>query len=210
MREHIKADEPFAREDVTAGEALERFAREGQDYKVELIEDLVRERGRRHRLASTRTARSPTSAAARTRRHRAHQGVQAAVRRRRLLARRRQPPDAHPHLRHRVLHARRTSTRTSSGSSRPARATTASSAGARPVHVLRVSPGSPFWLPNGMASGTSSSALARARTARAATARSRRRSSTTSSCGSSPATGTSTARTCTSPRSRTARWASSR
>ena len=45
MREHIKADEPFAREDVPVGTALERFMREGQDYKVELIEDLVRDQG---------------------------------------------------------------------------------------------------------------------------------------------------------------------
>jgi threonyl-tRNA synthetase len=45
MREHVKADETFEREDVTAGTALERFVREGQDYKVELIEDLVRDNG---------------------------------------------------------------------------------------------------------------------------------------------------------------------
>src|SRR4051794_25387312 len=45
MREHIKADEPFVRQDVTAGEAIERFVREGQDYKVELIEDLIRDEG---------------------------------------------------------------------------------------------------------------------------------------------------------------------
>src|SRR3712207_4178371 len=45
MREHVKADEPFEREDVTPGAALERFVREGQDYKVELIEDLVRDNG---------------------------------------------------------------------------------------------------------------------------------------------------------------------
>ncbi len=45
MRAHVKADEPFTREDVSAGDALERFVREGQDYKVELIEDLVRDRG---------------------------------------------------------------------------------------------------------------------------------------------------------------------
>ena len=45
MREHIAADEPFVREDVEAGSALERFRREGQDYKVELIEDLVRDQG---------------------------------------------------------------------------------------------------------------------------------------------------------------------
>jgi threonyl-tRNA synthetase len=45
MREHVEADEPFVRDDVTPGEALERFARAGQDYKVELIEDLVRDQG---------------------------------------------------------------------------------------------------------------------------------------------------------------------
>jgi len=45
MREHVKADEPFVREEVRAGEALERFVREGQDYKVELIDDLVRDEG---------------------------------------------------------------------------------------------------------------------------------------------------------------------
>jgi threonyl-tRNA synthetase len=45
MRDHVKADEPFVREDVAVGEALERFVREGQDYKVELIEDLVRDEG---------------------------------------------------------------------------------------------------------------------------------------------------------------------
>ena len=43
MREHVKADEPFVREDVPVAEALERFRDEGQDYKVELIEDLVRD-----------------------------------------------------------------------------------------------------------------------------------------------------------------------
>jgi threonyl-tRNA synthetase len=42
MREHIKADEPFVREEVTPGVALERFLGEHQDYKVELIEDLVK------------------------------------------------------------------------------------------------------------------------------------------------------------------------
>jgi threonyl-tRNA synthetase len=45
MREHIAADEPFTREDVPVAEALERFRAEGQDYKVELIEDLVRDDG---------------------------------------------------------------------------------------------------------------------------------------------------------------------
>jgi threonyl-tRNA synthetase len=45
MREHIAADEPFVREEVAAGEALERFLSEGQDYKVELIEDLIKTEG---------------------------------------------------------------------------------------------------------------------------------------------------------------------
>ncbi len=45
MREHIEADEPFVRQDVSAGDALERFVQEGQDYKVELIEDLIRAQG---------------------------------------------------------------------------------------------------------------------------------------------------------------------
>jgi threonyl-tRNA synthetase len=45
MREHIRADERFERTDVPVAEALERFRAEGQDYKVELIEDLVRDQG---------------------------------------------------------------------------------------------------------------------------------------------------------------------
>jgi threonyl-tRNA synthetase len=42
MRQHVNADERFEREDVTIAAALERFRGERQDYKVELIEDLVR------------------------------------------------------------------------------------------------------------------------------------------------------------------------
>ncbi len=45
MREHVSADEGFERDDLVAGEALDRFVREGQDYKVELIEDLVKAQG---------------------------------------------------------------------------------------------------------------------------------------------------------------------
>jgi threonyl-tRNA synthetase len=43
MREHINADEHFDRTDIPVDEAIERFRAEGQDYKVELIEDLVRD-----------------------------------------------------------------------------------------------------------------------------------------------------------------------
>jgi threonyl-tRNA synthetase len=42
MRAHVKAAETFERQDVTPTEARERFVGEGQDYKVELIDDLVR------------------------------------------------------------------------------------------------------------------------------------------------------------------------
>ena len=45
MREHIKADEPFERSELPVAEAIERFRSEGQDYKVELIEDLVANQG---------------------------------------------------------------------------------------------------------------------------------------------------------------------
>ena len=45
MREHVKADEPFERSDISVDEALERFRADNQDYKVELIEDLVRDEG---------------------------------------------------------------------------------------------------------------------------------------------------------------------
>ena len=45
MREHVKADETFVREDVPVAEARERFAAEDQPYKVELIDDLIANRG---------------------------------------------------------------------------------------------------------------------------------------------------------------------
>ncbi|MGH2842774.1 MAG: threonine--tRNA ligase [Solirubrobacteraceae bacterium] len=42
MREHIAADEQFIREDVPVAVALDRYRAERQDYKVELIQDLVK------------------------------------------------------------------------------------------------------------------------------------------------------------------------
>jgi threonyl-tRNA synthetase len=50
MREHIKADEQFERSELPVAEAIERFKAEGQDYKVELIEDLVRDADPSHPL----------------------------------------------------------------------------------------------------------------------------------------------------------------
>jgi threonyl-tRNA synthetase len=45
MAEHVTADEPFERRELPALEAIEHFRAQGQDYKVELIEDLVRNEG---------------------------------------------------------------------------------------------------------------------------------------------------------------------
>ncbi len=50
MREHIKADETFERSELPPSEAIERFRAEGQDYKVELIEDLVKAADSEHPL----------------------------------------------------------------------------------------------------------------------------------------------------------------
>jgi len=45
MQEHIAADEEFARRDVPVAEAIEIFRSQDQGFKVELIEDLVRDEG---------------------------------------------------------------------------------------------------------------------------------------------------------------------
>ena len=42
MKAHIDADEPFVREEVSVQDALHRFHEEKQPYKVELIEDLIK------------------------------------------------------------------------------------------------------------------------------------------------------------------------
>jgi threonyl-tRNA synthetase len=45
MAAHVKADESFERTELSADQAIERFRSEEQPYKVELIEDLVRDQG---------------------------------------------------------------------------------------------------------------------------------------------------------------------
>ncbi len=45
MKEHIKAKEVFTRQDVSTDEAIAKFRSEQQDYKVELIEDLIKNEG---------------------------------------------------------------------------------------------------------------------------------------------------------------------
>lgn len=45
MKKQIDANLPFSREEVTVEQAIELFAKMGEDYKVELIQDLVRDQG---------------------------------------------------------------------------------------------------------------------------------------------------------------------
>src|SRR4051795_12195920 len=45
MRAHIEADEAFERRDVPVAEAIEIFEAQGEDYKVELIRDLIEGEG---------------------------------------------------------------------------------------------------------------------------------------------------------------------
>ncbi len=52
MRAHIEAAEPFERQDVGVAEARARFVEQQQDYKVELIDDLVSNADGAHPLES--------------------------------------------------------------------------------------------------------------------------------------------------------------
>ena len=45
MRAHIEADEPFERSELPVAEAIHKYRAEDQPYKVELIQDLVRDAG---------------------------------------------------------------------------------------------------------------------------------------------------------------------
>jgi threonyl-tRNA synthetase len=45
MGVHVQADEPFERTDIPVADAIERFRAQDQPYKVELIEDLIRDEG---------------------------------------------------------------------------------------------------------------------------------------------------------------------
>ena len=198
MREHIDADEPFVREDVTVEEALERFRAEEQDYKVELIEDLVSDADPADPLETVSLYTNgavhrpvPRPALAE---HEADQGVQAAVGRRRLLARGLQPADAHARVWDGVLLGQGSRGATSSASSAPAPTTTAGSGPQLGLFAFsEVSPGAAFWLPRRHAGVQLAGRSSAGRwAASAATPRSRRRSSTTARCGRPPGTGRST------------------
>ena len=65
MRAHVEADEAFERRDVPVVEAIEIFEGQNEDYKVELINDLIEKEGVRP-SRSTATVLSRISAVART------------------------------------------------------------------------------------------------------------------------------------------------
>ena len=107
MARHIAADEEFERTDVTPDEALERFKAEDQPYKVELIEDLVRDQGVETVSLYRNGPFTDLCLGPARPDDEAHQGGQADLGRRRVLARRREPGDAQPDLRNGVLQAGR-------------------------------------------------------------------------------------------------------
>ena len=209
MREHVKAKDAFTREDVTVAQARERFADEAPALQGRA--DRRPRRGRRRdRLAlHQRPVHRPLPRPARAG-HRADQGLQAALARRRVLARRREPPDAHPHLRHRVPLGQGPRRAPRAARAGPGPRPPQARQGAQPVPLLRAVARQPLLAAgrDDRAERAHASCGAR-RTRPAATARSRRRSSTTPSSSGRPATGTCTGRTCTSPRWRGRAWASS-
>ena len=210
MREHVKAGEVFVREDVTPDAALERFKGEGQDYKVELIEDLVSNNGVDSVSLYTNgpftdLCRGPHAPS--TDRIKAFKLLSVAGAYWRgnsdntMLTRIygtafHSKDDLDAHL-ERLEQARQRDHRKLG----------------RELGLFSFSelaPGSAFWQPAGTAVYNALvAALAHRCRSSAATRRSRPRCSTTASCGRSPATGTSTARTCSSRSPRTSRWRSS-
>ncbi len=177
-------------------------------FKVEILDDLARKAAGVGRadaardLLRARPVPRPVQGPAR-RVHRAHRAVQAPRGRRRLLAGRREAPDAPADLRDGLgdpgaagpvpVAAR------GGEEARPSQAGRA----ARPVQLPRRQPRAP---PSGTRRASASGARwrppsARSRTA-ATTSRSPRRWWSASACGRRPATGTCTRRTCSSSRAR--------
>ena len=210
MREHIAADEHFERTDLPVADAIARFKDEGQDYKVELIEDLVQNEGVEtvslyRNGPFTDLCRGPhgpgtkrikafklTSVAGAYWRGDADRQMLTRIYGTAFLSK----EDLEEHL-ERLEQARARDHRKLG----------------RELSLFMLSdlsPGSPFWLPNGTHIWNELTRLWRSDQRRARLhARCARRSSTTSTSGSSPGTGTCTATTCTSRTSRTGRWASS-
>jgi len=214
MRTHIKAAESFERQDVSVAAARARFLAAGQDYKVELIDDLVAAASASAPLTTVslytngpftdlcRGPHAPSTASVGAFRLSSVAGAYWRGDSTRTMLTR---------IYGTAFFSKASWPSTSSGSSRPRRATTASSDASSACSPSPTSLQAP---PSGCLPARASSTRScgsRARWARAAaTARSRRRRSSIRSCGRPLGTGASTARTCSPSRSRTARWASSR
>ena len=149
MREHVKADEPFVREDVAVERGARALRAEDQDYKVELIEDLVRDEGvETVSLYTQRPVHRPLPRPARARRPSGSRRssccrVAGAYWRgdadRQMLTRIYGTAFHSPGGPRRAPRAPRAGARARPPQARPR---------ARPVPVLATSrPGSPFWLP---------------------------------------------------------------
>ena len=151
MAEHVKAAETFDREDVVRGEALERFRGEGQDYKVELIEDLVAGEGVETVSLYTNGPFTDLCRGPHAPRHGARRRLQAAVRSRRLLARRLGSPDAHAYLRHGVPCKKELEAELERLEEARARDHRKLGPQLGLFQFSEVSPGSTFWLPKGTA-----------------------------------------------------------
>ena len=209
MREHVKAKEPFTREDVTVRQARERFVAEEQPYKVELIDDLAAAGAETVSLYTngpfTDLCRGP------------HAPDTGRIKAFKLLslAGAYWRGDANRQMLTRIY-----GTAFHSAKDLDAHLERLEQARARDHRKLgkelnlflfsELSPGSAV-----LAAGRhgraqrADRAVAHGERGAAATARSRRRSSTTPSSSGPRATGTCTARTCTSPRWRARAWASS-
>ena len=207
MREHVKAGEEFVVRTST-GRRARALPRRGPGLQGRADRGPRLQRRRLRLALHQRAVHRPLPRPARAL-DRPHQGVQAAVRRRRLLARRLRQHDAHAHLRtafHSKDDLKAHLERLEQARQRDHRKL------GRELglfQLLRARPGSAFLQPAGTAVYNALvEPRARCRSS-AVTRRSRPRCSTTASCGRSPATGTSTARTCSSRRPRTSRWPSS-
>ena len=103
MAAHIQADEPFERTELSADDGDRALPRRGAALQGRADRGPEARRGGGDRVAvPERALRGPVPRPARAL-DRPDQGLQAELGRGRLLARRRAPPDAHPHLRDGVL-----------------------------------------------------------------------------------------------------------
>ena len=155
MRESIAADHPFELSEMTPAEARAFMVERDQPFKVEIIDDLVAaaERDGTPVPPTTFYRQGPFIDLCRGP-HVASTGkigaVQAARHGRRLLAGRREAPDAPAHLRHRLGDPGGPRRATSGAARRRRSATTAGSASSSTCSASTTSaPGSAFWHPKG-------------------------------------------------------------